>query len=857
MRVAYVVLVLSLIPTAVVYYRVRATVASRGRARFERLVEVEREAVSDRISHYVDEMMGVRGLFAASPEITPKQWSEYLNSLEIQTFYPGIRTLGYLERVSGEEKGAFLAHSATHADVPDHISPEGQRPIYFPEVFLKHFDSRPAGQLGRDHFAYPDREQVLEQARDSGLPEVTGRVPLLEEGTSQQLEGFVIYLPVYRSGALTATVEERRASLQGFVFANFQSALLMTAIFGGRTNAVVNCEVFDGTIPSEDHLLYRDESFLREANERPATFVETVTLPMLNRSWTIRFRSLPVFESESEQNLPAIALICWLTLSFLLFGITYAEVNAHARAQRITAELRDSEAALAAEKERLAVTLYSIGDGVITTDTKGCVLSLNKVAEELTGWPQAETLGKPLADFFKIVDENSREPIPSPLEEALNSGRICSLEQAAILVARDGTERAVADSAAPIRDRDGRIVGAVVVFRDVTEKQKSEAELLKESKLESVGLLAGGIAHDFNNILQGILGNLSLARMNAHSTERMLERLAGVEKSAMRAKELTQQLVMFARGGAPIRKRVQLSALIKDATLFSLQGSNVNCEFVLPTDIWPVDVDEGQFRQVINNIVLNAMQAMPEGGKIEVRAENVEFTSGFLPPLTAGKYLKISIRDTGTGIKPEHLPRIFDPYFTTRKHARGLGLASAYSVVRKHDGQISVETQVARGSTFQIYLPASLKPVETLVPGSEQKQLFGHGRVLVMDDEVVILELVREMLELMGYEVEVAKDGQEAVNRYMASQRGKQPFSAVIMDLTIPEGMGGKEAIRRLREFDPGVKAIVSSGYSYDPVMANFREYGFSGVIPKPYVMEELGRVLGEVIANEIPQPRK
>ena len=531
-------------------------------------------------------------------------------------------------------------------------------------------------------------------------------------------------------------------------------------------------------------------------------------------------------------------------------------MSALARSQRIMAELRDSEAALAAEKERLAVTLYSIGDGVITTDTSGRVLSLNKVAEQLTGWPQAETLGKPLADFFKIVNENTREPIASPLEEALSSGRVCSLEQAAVLIARDGTERAVADSAAPIRDRDGRIVGAVVVFRDVTEKQKSEAELLKESKLESVGLLAGGIAHDFNNILQGILGNLSLARMNAHSTERMLERLAGVEKSAMRAKDLTQQLVMFARGGAPIRKRVQLSALIKDATLFSLQGSNVNCEFVLPADIWPVDVDEGQFRQVINNIVLNAMQAMPDGGRIEARAENVEFTSGFLPPLTAGKYVKISIRDTGTGIKPEHLPRIFDPYFTTRKHARGLGLASAYSVVRKHDGQISVETQVGRGSTFQIYLPASLKPVDVKpFPSSEQKQLFGHGRVLVMDDEVVILELVREMLELMGYEVEVAKDGAEAVNRYMASQRGNQPFAAVIMDLTIPNGMGGKEAIRRLREIDPQVKAIVSSGYSYDPVMANFREYGFSGVIPKPYIMEDLGRVLGEVIANaKIPR---
>ena len=298
--------------------------------------------------------------------------------------------------------------------------------------------------------------------------------------------------------------------------------------------------------------------------------------------------------------------------------------------------------------------------------------------------------------------------------------------------------------------------------------------MLKESKLESVGLLAGGIAHDFNNILQGILGNLSLARMSSHSTEKMLERLAGVERSAIRAKDLTQQLVMFARGGAPIRRRLQINGSIKEAALFALAGSNVHCEFSLPADLWTVEVDEGQFRQVINNIVINAVQAMPDGGKVEVRAENVEFTAGFLPPLGPGKYIKISVRDFGMGIQPEHLPRIFDPYFTTRKHARGLGLASAYSVVRKHEGQITVDTQVGKGSTFQIYLPASIKPVEVPVSDSDQKQLFGQGRVLVMDDEAEILVLMREMLDLMGYEVEVARDGVEALQRYTVAKESRK-----------------------------------------------------------------------------------
>jgi CheY-like chemotaxis protein len=308
---------------------------------------------------------------------------------------------------------------------------------------------------------------------------------------------------------------------------------------------------------------------------------------------------------------------------------------------------------------------------------------------------------------------------------------------------------------------------------------------------------------------------------------------------------------MFARGGAPIRRQLQLTNIIKDATLFALHGTNVNCEFSLPADIWPVEADEGQFRQVVNNIVLNAIQAMPEGGKIEVRSENVEFTGNFLPPLNAGRYVKISIRDYGTGIRSEHLPRIFDPYFTTRNGSRGLGLASAYSVVRKHDGQISVDTQVGRGSTFQIYLPASLKPVVAPVPGAEQKQFFGEGRILVMDDEPDILTLAGEMLKSMGYEVDTARDGAEALERYMKVKGTDNAFTAVITDLTVPQGMGGKECIRRLRELDPKVKAIVSSGYSLDPVMANFREYGFSGVIPKPYLVEELARVLEEVLGKK------
>lgn len=839
----YLVLALSLVPTAVVYYRVRVNVEARDQIRFDRVVREQSAAIRQRLPHFLDQMMGVRGLFAANQTVGAEEWRRYFDSLEMQNSHPGIRTLGYLERVEAVDKPRFLARPPAAGQTAPRIDPDGDRPVYFPATYVNHFGPGLRGGIGRDHFADTNRKSVMELARDTGRATLTGKIPLeTAGGTDRRAYGFIIYLPVYHVEAATGTAAERQAALQGFIYASFDSDQLLRGILGGETNALVDCDVFDGPETTPDHLLFESDGITRPAEkERSRQFPQNVPLPILNRTWTVRFSTLPAFEAESQRYLPIIALLCWLTLSFLLFGLTCAEVNARARSEQITAELRRSEAALAAEKERLAVTLYSIGDGVITTDTAGGVLSINKMAEQLTGWTQQQASGKPLADLFQILHEDTREHCPNPLETALHTGKLCSLEHPAILVARDGTERVIADSAAPIRDRDGGIIGAVVVFRDVTAKQKSEAELLKESKLESVGLLAGGIAHDFNNILQGIIGNLSLARMNSNSAEKMLERLAGVEKSAMRAKELTQQLVMFARGGAPIRKQVLLTNSVKDATLSVLQSGNVHCEFSLAADTWPVDVDEGQFRQVIQNIVLNAVQAMPDGGRLEVRSENVEFTPGFLPPLTAGKYVKISIRDYGTGIRPEHLPRIFDPYFTTRKQARGLGLASAYSVIRKHDGQIDVDTQVGRGSTFNIYLPAAVKAPDALVPEGGGRSFFGQGRVLVMDDEADILMLVREMLELMGYQVEVARDGAEACQRYMAAKRDNNPFAVVIMDLTVPEGMGGKEAIRRLSELDPGVKAIVSSGYSYDPVMANFREFGFSGVIPKPYVMEDLG----------------
>jgi PAS domain S-box-containing protein len=506
-------------------------------------------------------------------------------------------------------------------------------------------------------------------------------------------------------------------------------------------------------------------------------------------------------------------------------------------------ERKRTEEALAAEKERLAVTLRSIGDGVITTDTAGRIVLINQVAEQQTGWRQEEAVGRHLTEVFRILDQKTRAGCQNPVDKVMASGRAENLDAPTILIRRDGQEQIIADSGAPIRDQEGQIIGVVLVFRDITEQQRLAEELLKYEKLKSVGVLAGGIAHDFNNILTGILGNISLAKMFAQDPNKVLKRLNEAEKASFLAKELTQQLLTFSRGGAPVKTTASLTEFVREAVTFALRGSRVRCEFSSPEDVWPVDFDQGQIQQAINNLILNASQAMPVGGTLAVAFQNRPVGDDEGLPLPEGNYVQISIRDQGEGIPQENLSKIFDPFFTTRERSSGLGLATVYSIIKRHDGLITVESEAGCGTTFQILLPATVSrgaaPAETSPP-----ERVAGGRILIMDDEALVREVLGEMLKRLGYTVEFAEEGAEAVKIYQVAKKIDQPFDLLIMDLTVAGGMGGKEALQKLLEFDPEVKALASSGYSSDPVMADYRSYGFQGVIAKPYTVEELGRAL-------------
>ena len=387
--------------------------------------------------------------------------------------------------------------------------------------------------------------------------------------------------------------------------------------------------------------------------------------------------------------------------------------------------------------------------------------------------------------------------------------------------------------------------------RDITEQKKHEKEQLKMEKLESLGLLAGGIAHDFNNILTGVMGNISFAQMFLDSSHKSYKPLVEAEKASKRATELAQQLLTFARGGEPIRKVISLQHIVNETVELVLRGSNVKGIVRIPDSIHSIDADEGQMSQVLHNIIINATQAMPGGGTLTVSAQNETLADNntlYLPP---GRYVRLTISDQGCGIPDDVMKRIFDPYFSTKSAGNGLGLASAHSIINRHGGRIGARSTAGEGATFTIHLPSIGETYAKYQADSAAQDVDNHpgGSILVMDDEEMIRDMTTQMLEYLGYQATTCASGAEAVTRYKAARDSGTPFSAVIMDLTIPGGMGGKDAAKQILAIDPQARLIVSSGYSNDPIMSDYRAYGFTGAVAKPYNIKELSQLISDLLS--------
>jgi PAS domain S-box-containing protein len=471
---------------------------------------------------------------------------------------------------------------------------------------------------------------------------------------------------------------------------------------------------------------------------------------------------------------------------------------------------------------------------------------INPGFEKISGYAAGDLLG---CESMRLVSPDYRQAVREHAIKMLKGEPVQAYEFP--IITKCGETRWVMETVTSTLYRGKR--ASLGYFIDISEHRSLEAQLLQARKMEAVGTLAGGIAHDFNNILTAILGNIGLAILDDKMSPRVRDRLAQAEQACLRAQSLSQQLLTFAKGGAPVKKIIPVAKLLTESIAFTCAGSAVRVDTSFPEDLWSIEADPGQIGQIFQNLTINAIQAMPTGGTIKVRAENLTLGTDRDLPLEAGKYLKITVQDQGIGIAAQHLPRIFDPYFTTKQKGSGLGLASTYAIVKKHHGHISVESKQGVGTTFQIYLPASEQPAAPQ-PAEDTGLPVGEGKILVMDDEEMVREVLGRMLGLLGYGVELASDGGEAIERFVQAQKAGQAFAAVILDLTVPAGLGGKDTVAKLRQLDPRIKAIVSSGYSDDPIMADFRKYGFSGVIAKPYKISEVGRLLQEVVMGS-PKP--
>ena len=502
------------------------------------------------------------------------------------------------------------------------------------------------------------------------------------------------------------------------------------------------------------------------------------------------------------------------------------------------------EAQEAARIEASKAETYFNTSGVImeVIDTDLRLVRLNQTGYDFFGYAPDEIVGKDWLDIR--LPERERDKVKTLLRSEL-AGKLIPVSTENPVLTRSGEERIVAWHDSLLRDTEGRVTGLISSGVDITERVRLESELQRMDKLESLGILAGGIAHDFNNMMTGIIGNINLARIE-DDTNRSHELLEEAEREVLQARGLTQQLLTFAKGGAPVRSVQDVAHILREAVSFALRGSDVSASFDLPADLWWVNVDTGQVSQVFSNIIINADEAMPTGGTISVVAHNVAVDGGAYPDLAPGDYVRIDLSDTGVGIAETDLGKIFDPFFSTKRRGSGLGLATSYSIIRKHDGYINVASTPGTGTTFSIFLPAT--PAHPSHQACETAPRFsGQGRALVMDDEFTVRQVVVAMLKKLGYDAEAVPDGASALRADAAASAAGRPFNIILMDLTIPGGMGGEEAVMALRSQHTTARLIASSGYANDPVMAQYRSYQFDAVLAKPYSFTELTSVLASL----------
>lgn len=559
-----------------------------------------------------------------------------------------------------------------------------------------------------------------------------------------------------------------------------------------------------------------------------------LVVPILDQGTVIGTLNI---ESTGDQVLSASDLTMMIALSEHI-GVAIGRA-------RLYSEVRASGA-------RYRNLVEQLNDVIFTLNARGHISYISPVIQRYSGFDAESWIGRP---FTELMDQHEGPMMMGHVQRMIaGEGEPFEFR----VRVKDGERRWVRSSARVIKNEEGasEVIG---MLTDITDRKRMEEERVKFSKLESLGVLAGGIAHDFNNLLTGVLGNMSIASLTLSPDDPINENLKNAEEALSKAKDLTYQLLTFAKGGTPVKTLVSLKGLLSEIAPFILRGASSGHDLELNDGLWQVEADTGQISQVFQNIIINADQAMPDGGVILIKAVNVTIEPGQMPDdlsLAPGSYVKVDIIDQGRGIAPEQMSKIFDPYFSTKDEGTGLGLATAHSVITQHGGTIVVDSKLGQGTTFTVYLPATTASIEE--PADEEPDVDltpldvgeHEGRILVLDDEEMILSLVKQILTRFGYSVAVTTDGTDTLALYKEALMTNQPFDMVILDLTIPGGKGGKDVIQEIRTLNPDVHAIVSSGYYNDPVLANYRDHGFDGIVAKPYKVHELLQVIQNTLAG-------
>ena len=630
---------------------------------------------------------------------------------------------------------------------------------------------------------------------------------------------------------ITAVIEQERQTPDGqAALSNSKSALWQACCnmidFSPRPSIMLD---------DEGHIIYLNSSAAAYLGNQPEEKLDDLIDFRLADRGVKRITWLQQL-ARSRENLNWTELTGGDTVRYALsWGVP--EENEESGSDRSTADLSTR-------------MLNHMAEAVIGTDHTDRIIYMNGVAEFFTEYSIDEAVGELLSDVFKMMVREDHSDCNVVLQHVHNTSSPFLLPRDTLVVGKKETTRFIAGSATAIEDNKGDYAGMVLVFRDVSDRRQIGENLRKADKLESVGLLAGGIAHDYNNLLTGILGNISLVKLLVKADPRARKHLAQAEKALLRSRELTQQLLTFSKGGSPVKEVATIQEIVEESAGFALSGANVKMDFWAAEDLKAVEVDRGQIGQVIHNLVINAVQAMPDGGDLEVKLSNYYAFGNSLPDIAPGDYVRIMVRDSGKGISPENLEKIFDPYFTTRKSGNGLGLAICYSIIRKHDGLMTVVSELGKGTQFDIYLPISEKHIEEEAnSGSEIKN--GHEKILVIDDEVILVETANDLLEFLGYEVQTALNSRDAFELFEKACAESTPFDVVLLDLTLPGDLGGEEILQGLKAIDPKVRAIVSSGYSTSTIMSEYASHGFAGMVSKPYSVEELSEELQRVIHRD------